>query len=66
MIIALNPPTEMQRVLMIVGTVALVACTANSTGPVTAGVASSWSGPISDAWEMARCRYRWCNLLRIR
>ena len=35
---------------MMVGTVALVACTAiSSTGPVTAGVASSWLGPISDA-----------------
>jgi hypothetical protein len=40
----------MQRILMIVGTVTMVACGANSsTGPTTGGVASSWSGPISDA-----------------
>jgi hypothetical protein len=35
---------------MIVGTVAMVACNSNSsTGPTAGGVASSWSGPISDA-----------------
>jgi hypothetical protein len=39
----------MQRVLMIVGTLVLVACHKSSTAPATANVAGNWSGPISDA-----------------
>jgi hypothetical protein len=39
----------MQRVILIVGAVALVACAKSSTAPATANVTGSWSGPISDA-----------------
>ena len=34
---------------MIAGMVALVACAKSATGPLTANVTGSWSGPISDA-----------------
>ena len=39
----------MQRIVMIAGMVALVACAKSATGPLTANVTGSWSGPISDA-----------------
>jgi len=40
----------MQRVLLIVATMAVIACGAKSTtAPITGNVTGSWSGPISDA-----------------
>jgi hypothetical protein len=48
--IAFTLGAEMQRVLVIVGAVVLVACgRKSSTAPTPADVVGSWSGPISDA-----------------